>query len=430
MIDDTKKALEKDNIVICEASFLYKNNFCSVDILEKKGKDLYLYEVKGSTSMKDVFLHDMSFQYYVLTSLGYNIKKYYLVYLNNKYYRQGKLNLNKLFTKVDVTDKIIELQDHVISKLKEINNYMQEKKVPGDDIDLKCFKPYACPYWKYCTRNLPKPNVFDIYKLNKQKMIGYYKENIITFKDLEKVNLNSNQMMQIEYELNDKDDYINKDNIRKFLNTLTYPLYFLDFETFQLPIPKYDNTCAYQKIPFQYSLHYIEKGKLYHKEFLGSKKDPRRELAERLISDIPENVCVLAYNMGFEKGVIKNLAYLFPDLKEHLLNIYDNIKDLMIPFQKKDYYNKLMKGSYSIKYVLPALFPNEKELDYHNLELVHNGSEAMSYYDTLFDKPISEQEYIRKCLLEYCKLDTYAMVMIYEKLLEVTNNKIKIKKIK
>ena len=424
MIEETKKYLKKDNIVICEASFLYKNNFCSVDILEKQKNDFYLYEVKGATEEKEVFLKDISFQYYVLNKLGYKIKKYYLVYLNNKYYKHGKLDLNKLFVKVDVTDKVIKLQDMVDLKIREIGEYMKNKNEPGDSIDTHCFKPYKCPFWNYCTLNLPTLNVFDIYKLSKSKMIDYYKKGIITFNDLSKEKLNANQTMQIDYELNNKDDYINKDKIKEFLNTLTYPLYFLDFETFQNPIPKFDNTCPYQKIPFQYSLHYIEKNnKLYHKEFLGTMEDPRRELALKLVSDIPKDVCVLAYNMGFEKAVIKNLAYLFPDLKMQLLNIHDNIKDLMTPFQKKYYYNKRMQGSYSIKYVLPALFPNDPTLDYKNLELVHNGSEAMSYYDTLFEKTKEEQEYIRERLLKYCYLDTYAMVKIYEKLLEVVNEK-------
>ena len=430
MVDDTKKALENDNIVICEASFIYQNNFCSVDILEKKGKDFYAYEVKGSTEEKDVFIHDISYQYYVLTKLGFKIKKYYLVHLNNKYYRHGELDLNKLFIRVDVTEKVKDLQTKVEENLLEINSYMKNKNIPNDDIGTKCFNPYKCPFWDYCTKDLPKPNVFDISRLSKQKMIDYYKEGIITYKDLSKALLNTNQMMQVEYELFVKDDYINKDKIKEFLDTLSYPLYFLDFETFAPPVPKYDNTTSYEQIPFQYSLHYIEKenGELYHKEFLGTKKDPRRELAERLASDIPHDVCVLAYNMGFEKSVIKKLAFIYPDLREHLSNIYDNIKDLMVPFQKKYYYSRLMKGSYSIKYVLPAMFPDDPSLDYHNLDLIHNGSEAMSYYDTLFDKKASEQEYIRERLLRYCELDTYAMVKIFWKLKEITSlNKVKTK---
>ena len=206
------------------------------------------------------------------------------------------------------------------------------------------------------------------------------------------------------------------------MKDLYYPLYFLDFETFQQPIPKYDGIRPYMQIPFQYSLHYIEneKGELKHKEFLAEAGiDPRRKLAEKLVNDIPKNACVLAYNMQFEKMVIKNLAELYEDLREDLLIIHNNIKDLMIPFVDRMYYCKEMQGSYSIKYVLPALFPDDPELDYHNLPLVHNGGEAMSVFATLDQKTKEEQEKIRQGLLVYCKLDTYAMVKIWEKLKKI-----------
>lgn len=127
--------------------------------------------------------------------------------------------------------------------------------------------------------------------------------------------------------------------------------------------------------------------------------------------------------MSFEKKVLKNLASLYPDLSEHLLNIREGMKDLMIPFQNRDYYNKEMKGSYSIKCVLPALFPDDPELDYHNLPLIHKGDEASNAYATLHLKSKKEQEEIRKGLLVYCELDTYAMVKIWEKLQEVLENK-------
>ena len=73
-----------------------------------------------------------------------------------------------------------------------------------------------------------------------------------------------------------------------------------------------------------------------------------------------------------------------------------------------------MHGSYSIKYVLPALFPNDPSLNYHNLEDVHNGSEAMNIFANLDKYSKNEQEKIRKSLLSYCELDTYAMVKIYD----------------
>ena len=123
--------------------------------------------------------------------------------------------------------------------------------------------------------------------------------------------------------------------------------------------------------------------------------------------------------MKFEKMVIKDLATVFEDLREHLMKIYDNMQDLMIPFYERMYYCKELQGSYSIKYVLPALFPNDEQLDYHKLPVVHNGSEAMSVFATLHLKSKEEQEIIRKGLLEYCKLDTLAMVKIWEKLKEI-----------
>ena len=120
--------------------------------------------------------------------------------------------------------------------------------------------------------------------------------------------------------------------------------------------------------------------------------------------------------MGFEKGRIKSLAALYPDLSEHLMNIHDNIVDLMVPFQKKHYYCREMQGSYSIKYVLPALFPDDPALDYHNLEGVHHGGEAMDTFARMADMDPDELEKWRGYLLKYCELDTYAMVKIWEKL--------------
>ena len=227
------------------------------------------------------------------------------------------------------------------------------------------------------------------------------------------------QKRYIDYALHDKPEHVDKDGIKSFLDSLTYPLYFLDFETMQLVIPEYPNSKPYQQIPFQYSLHYIENenGIVMHKEFLGvSGEDPRRALAEQLVADIPENACILAFNRGFERGRIKELALLFPDLSEKLMGIHANIYDLIDPFHHGYYYNKAIGNSFSIKSVLPAMFPNDPELDYHNLDGVHNGGEAMNLFPLIKDMPPAEQEIARRNLLKYCELDTYAMVKIWLKL--------------
>lgn len=416
MIEQTNHYLKKQPNIITEASFQYQNNFCSIDILKNEREGLSIYEVKSSTEIHDIYLDDISYQIYILKNLGYSIQSANIVYLNGNYEYNKKLDLEKLFIIEDVTQIALSKQPEITTKLTELNNYFT-KKEPIKEIGEHCFKPYPCPYWNYCTRNLPQPNVFQIRNMRNSTKFKFYHQGIIKYQDLLSKKINPKYQQQIEYELTNKTPTIQKEQIKNFLNTLTYPLYFLDFETYQQPIPTYNGIKPYMQIPFQYSLHYLEKegGPLYHKEFLAeANTDPRRALAEQLVQDIPDNICVLAYNQSFEKTVIKNLAHIYPDLREHLLNIDNNIKDLMIPFVNRMYYCKEMQGSYSIKYVLPALFPDDEALNYHNLSLIHNGSEAMSAFADLPKKSFQEQQQIRNSLLEYCKLDTYAMVKIYQ----------------
>ena len=233
--------------------------------------------------------------------------------------------------------------------------------------------------------------------------------------------LNEIQQRQVDYALHDLGDYTNPEKIRAFLSKLSYPLYFLDFETLQPAIPIYLGSKPYSQIPFQYSLHYIERegGELKHSEFLGEpEEDPRRALAARLCEDIPMGVCVTAYNKKFECSRIEELAEAFPDLAEHLMNIHSNIVDLLVPFQSGWYYNRAMGGSFSIKSVLPALFPDDPALDYHNLEEIHHGGEAMTAFPAMLNMTREERERTRRNLLKYCGLDTYAMVKVWEKLKE------------
>ncbi len=424
MIEDTKQALKHDNVVITEASFFYQDNFCSVDILVKNNHDIEIYEVKSSTEMKDIYLDDIAYQVYILLHLGYSIKKATIVYLNSNYVRKGELELTKLFHMEEVLDIVLRKQEEVKRKIGEIDSCINQQKELEQEIGMHCVHPYECPYFEYCTRNLPVNNIFQMRGMQNRSKFKFYQQGIYLYQDLLQEDISWKLKQQIEFELYDKRPIVNKEKIKEFLNTLSYPLYFLDFETFQQPIPMYDGVKPYMQIPFQYSLHYIEKENLdlKHQEFLAAADmDPRRSLAEQLVKDIPLNVCVLAYNMSFEKTIIKNLAYLYPDLSNHLMNIHDHIQDLMIPFYNRDYYTKDMHGSYSIKYVLPALFPNEPSLNYHNLDMIHNGSEAMNSYANL--KTLSEEEQIlvRKNLLKYCGLDTYAMVKIWEKLKQVVD---------
>lgn len=425
MLKDTIDAIARKDNVICEASFNYNGNFCSIDIL-KREKDYYdIYEVKSSTEIKDIYIDDISYQTWVLKKSNINIGKSYIVYVNSNYIYKDKLDLKKYFIIKDVTKELrLDIVEENINKYKNILSNNE----PNTDLSISCHSPYDCPFFKYCTKDLVSPNVFDIgWSLSFKKKLELYNKNIISYKDLlDKAKLNDKQYRQVYFNLYNSSDYIDKQYIKELLNTFTYPLYFLDFESYQSAIPNINGTKPYQQIVFQYSLHYYMEygGRLYHKEYLSNdyNSDPMYNLCKNLCNDIPLNSCILVYNDNFEKTRLKEMAYLYPEFKDHLLNIRDNIKDLLPPFKKGYYYTKNMQGSCSIKYVLPAMFPDDKTLDYHNLEQVHKGTEATESYLSL-DKLSREEEQKLRCnMLKYCGLDTYAMVRIYEKLDSMTKD--------
>ncbi len=419
----TKECIANGTDNICEASFNYNGLYCAVDILRKENGGYAIYEVKSSTHASYIYAVDISYQKYVLEHSGVNVTGTYLICINSDYVRGENLDIHQLFQIIDMSAEVNNELQNVPSLLKKAEQVYALKNEPDTDIGLHCRDPYECGFWGYCTKDLPTPNVFDLYNINFKKALNFYYNGQSSFNDLifDSSITNAKQLRQMSHSVTEQPDDIDTDGIRDFLDTLSYPLYFLDFETMQPVIPEYVGTRPYQQIPFQYSLHYIEYegGPLLHKEFLGvSGEDPRRAIAEQLCQDIPKNVCVTAYNKGFECGRIKELAETFPDLAEHLLNIRDNIKDLLTPFQKGYYYNKAMGGTFSIKSVLPALFPDDPALDYHNLDQIHNGTEAMTIFPTIKDLPPEEQEITRKNLLKYCELDTFAMVKVWEKLKE------------
>ncbi|MBQ8203475.1 MAG: DUF2779 domain-containing protein [Clostridia bacterium] len=420
----TKQCIAQGVKNICEASFNYNGLYCAVDILHKEDDGWAIYEVKSSTHASHIYAVDIAYQKYVLENCGLKITGTYLICINSDYVRGAELDIHKFFRVVDLAAEVKDELQNVPSLLKKAKDIYSLKEEPQKDIGAHCRDPYPCIFWDYCTRNLPKPNVFDIYRLSFNKALDFYYQGKYDFETLlyDGGITNGKQLRQLLHSVSNQGDEIDKNGIKDFMNTLSYPIYFLDFETMQPVIPQFEGTAPYQQIPFQYSLHYIEKegGELRHKEFLAvSGEDPRRAIAESLCENIPLNVCVTAYNKGFECGRLKELAASFPDLADHLLNISDNMKDLLTPFQSGYYYNKAMGGSFSIKSVLPALFPNDPALDYHNLEQIHNGTEAMTIFPSIKDMPPSEQETARRNLLKYCELDTFAMVKLWEKLKEV-----------
>lgn len=423
MLDETQRLIAEGIPVIAEASFSLDGLFCSVDILKNKGNNhVEIYEVKSSTELHEIYIHDAAYQQYVLTGLGYKVDNISVVHINPLYVRHGEINLNEFFVIEDVKSRTDALQYGIRDFLPELELIMSSNREPDMEVGFHCNKPYKCGYFDYCTGRLSHPNVFDINRMKFDTKVKLFNKGKYYFNELVKCKkIKGNQRLQVESHLTGKTE-INKKEISGILSSLSFPLYFLDFETFQEAVPPFDFTSPYEQIPFQYSLHWLESadGELKHTEFLAEVGvDPRRALAEKLCADIPLNVCTTAYNMSFEKNVIKKLAEIYPDLSSHLMNIHDNIQDLMIPFSKKYYYLPEMQGSYSIKYVLPALYPDDPSLDYHNLEGIQKGDQASNAFKAMKTMSPEEVAETRKNLLAYCKLDTFAMVKVWEKLRDI-----------
>lgn len=425
MIRRTRALVEAGEEIICEASFSYNGNYCAVDILKKENGGYAIYEVKSSTHVSSVYATDIAYQKYVLEKCGINVTGTNLICINSSYVFNGELDLTKFFKIIDLSAEVSEEYRYVEENIAKALNTLSLTDEPTCDISENCNSPYSCSFWNHCADHIPTPSVFSLYRMNYSKALEYYNRGIVTFEDLLQDDILKNKIrsLQVEHTLREKETHVDVDGIKSFLSTLSYPLYFLDFETMQPIVPQFVGTKPYAQIPFQYSLHYIESldGELKHKEFLGiSGEDPRRAIAERLCADIPRDVCVLAYNKNFECSRIRELAAVFPDLSEHLLNIERNIKDLIDPFRNGYYYNRAMGNSFSIKSVLPAIYPNDPSLDYHNLEGIHNGSEAMAIFPRINDMSPEDAETARYNLLKYCELDTYAMVKVWEELVRVS----------
>ena len=419
----TKELIERGTKVIYEATFCFDGILVMVDILCICEDSLVINEVKSSTSVKDVYIDDASIQYYVISSLGYKVSGVNIIHIDNSYVRGEKLELEKLFHTEDVTEQIMQKQAEIPQILNKFEEILSRNVEPEVDIGPHCSDPYNCDAWEYCwceQRGIPEYSVFNISRLRSDKKFDLYKNGVVKFEDIKELDkFNASQQIQIRSELS-QEQIIDKDAIKEFLDTLSYPLYHLDFETFQQAVPEFVGLRPYEQIPFQFSIHKEDgKGNLEHFEFLAEVgADPRYELALNLIKFIPQDACVLAYNMSFEKGVIRRLVTNYPQISNELMAIHDNIKDLMAPFASKNYYHPKMQGSYSIKYVLPALVP-EFESAYRDLNLIHNGGEAMQAYEGMAYMLADEREAYKKALLAYCKLDTLAMVKVLEKLREV-----------
>ncbi len=415
-VKHTAELLAKKQKVIYEASFNFSSVLSVADIVVNEKSGLKIFEVKSSTSISETYIRDAALQYWVISNCGYKIKDFSITYINNQYLRKGKLDINELFITESVLKLILPLQKWVEENVIRFKEVLAKRKIPVIDIGEHCYDPYTCGFYEYCRKHIPDNSIFDLSGIHLTKKYDLYRNGIVKLEDIPAdADLSKNARLQLDV-YKSKKDLIDKKAIKEFLSDLNYPIFFMDFETFQPAVPMFDNSKPYMQIPFQYSLHYkkSKKSKIDHYEFLAEAGgDPRIKFIENLLLDTKGEGDILTYNKSFEVLRLKEIAEAFPKYKKEIEKRIYRIKDLMLPFQKKYYYTNDMQGSYSIKYVLPALIP---ELSYENLQINEGGLASVAFESLYYESNFIRIDEIRQNLLEYCKMDTYAMVKLLEKL--------------
>ncbi len=411
----TAEHAEKGASAIFEATVDYKNILCRADILKKvrgKTNTWDLYEVKSSTEVRNHHYPDVAVQKFCFEGAGYSIRKCFLTHVNNRYVRKREIDPTAFITHEDLTTEIDSMVGSVESKAAELIDMINSRKCPEIEPGKQCTNPRNCDYLNHCHEPVDEHSIFTLYRGG--KAVRELEERGITLlADVpEDLALSARNRRHVESAKSMK-PVIDREALKKSLEQLEYPLYYLDFETVSCGIPLFDNTRPYQKVPFQFSLH-IQKEpgvECEHREFLAEDRyDPRERLICEMLDAIGDSGSIIAHNASFEKGRIDELARDFSKYRKRLAALLPRFWDLMKPFGRGDYMHYGFCGKTSLKKILPVLVPS---LSYDELE-IQEGESASLIAERWYDNALSDQEWknARKNLLKYCGLDTLAMVEI------------------
>ena len=403
-----------------EPAFRHGNAYARADILVPVRRDLwYIVEVKSSTGVKEINLHDMALQKYTYTGAGLGIRKCVLLYINGDYERVGEIEPEKLFAREDVTVRVDELLLEVGSNLEKMQGVIRLGNFPDVPIGPWCSDPYDCPLVDVCWDFLPAASVFDLSRIGK-KGFELVKKGIVDLADLPPdFRPSAAQAIQIKAFKTGR-PHVKKTEIRRFLEDLAYPIYFLDFETFGTAIPLFDHVRPYQQIPFQFSLDIVRKpgAEPEHHGFIAEgTSDPRRDVLSTLLPLLGRSGSIVSYNAAFEKRMLTEACVVYPEYLESCASAERRFVDLLAPFRSFSYYHPGQKGSASMKDVLPAL----TGLGYGEMEIADGGTASREYLRVTFgDVPDGEKARIRNQLEKYCGLDTSGMIAIVDALTRLT----------
>lgn len=410
LLDTASELSKTPRRPVFEATFNADSVLVRNDLLLPEGEGYHLAEVKSSTGVKDYHLQDVAIQAFVTERSGVLLDRISVMHIDNAFVYPGNGDYQGLFSMVDVTEEARRSQPAVPDWIEAAQKTLKgpEPCVASGD---QCHKPFECPFIKYC-QPPTDPSVYPVEELpySGRLAAALRAEGFADIRDVPRQRLKSDRHLRIWKSLQKGKAVLDK-SARDAMAALSYPRYFLDFETITFAVPIWAGTRPYQQLPFQWSCHVESStGEVTHREWLASgPHDPRLEFIETLLEVIGPSGTVLAYNAGFERKRLEELAADFPEYASALLMLMERIVDLL-GIARDHYYHPEMRGSWSIKAVLPTIAP---ELNYNTLA-VANGGMAQDAFLRLLSPEASEAEkqQIRADLLTYCERDTYAMVRV------------------
>lgn len=405
----TNEMIAQGATIIYEAAFEHMGCYARADILvlSPETKRWRIYEVKSTLSVKDEHLQDVGLQTWIMAKCELPIDTIHIMHLNPAY----RYPTGDLFCMEDVTQKMRDIYLSIKPKLAEIYQTLQQPAAPAIDIGEYCLKPNECGFKAHCwkAKKIPEFSIFNLPGIYDRRW-ELYQAGIIKVDDPRLTDLNALQERIVEcYQSNTR--YVDDAGIEEELTYWEFPLVFLDFETINPAIPRYQGTKPFQQVPFQFSVHVWASpdSEVSHHEFLHTtENDPRPSLIPALIAACGQEGTILAYYATFEIGRIKELIEFAPEHGEALQKIVDRLVD-PLPLIKACVYDNAFKGSFSLKKVAPALLG--EEASYQSM-LVGDGGAAQRAFEELISAKTNaaRKVLLEKAMLDYCKQDTQVMV--------------------
>jgi predicted RecB family nuclease len=338
------------------------------------------------------------------------------MHIDREYVFDGEgLDLDRVLTLKDLTDDAIRLQNFVRKNLDDLKSMLSMSTPPDIQPSRHCHKPHNCEFWEHCTRSAPKHWIFELSGIRQKRFEELTANGIVTINEIPETYPLTAIQQRIRDCVVDSREYI-ASGLHKALADVKYPAHFLDFETIMPAIPRYAGTKPYQTIPFQWSDHILQpNGKIKHRDFLFDEDvDPRRDFTQSLLDALGKKGTIFIYTT-YEQRILRELGEQLPQYADELNMLHSRLIDLCALI-KNDYYHPAFHGSFSLKYVLPALVP---EMDYQNLAIQEGGMASLEYLRMIDPKTsAADKNEIRDNLLAYCGQDTLAMVKIREVLLK------------